>query len=74
MIQRAVSRQDVEAVIDKGEIIEEYPHDKYTPSCLVYGKTNAGRILHVQVSLAPVVVVTIYEPDEREWIDGRKRR
>jgi hypothetical protein len=75
MIKRSISRQEVENVIGEGEIIEEYPDDKYSPSCLVYGRTEAGRILHIQVSLPPaVVVVTAYEPDSEEWINGRNRR
>ena len=75
MIKRSISRQEIETVIDEGEIIEEYPDDKYSPSCLLYGKTKAGRTLHIQVSFPPVVVViTAYEPDPEEWISGRKRR
>ena len=50
MVKRSILRQEVETVISEGEIIEEYPHDKYAPSCLVYGKTEAGRELHIQVS------------------------
>jgi len=58
-----------------GEIIEKYPDDKYSPSCLIYGKTRGERDLHVQVSLPPlVVIITAYEPDESEWIDYRFRR
>ena len=75
MIKKSISRQEVETVISEGEIIEEYPHDKYSPSCLVYGKTEAGRDLHIQVSLPPVVVViTAYEPDPGGWENGRNRR
>ena len=67
MIKRSISRREVETVINEGEIIEEYPHDKYSPSCLVYGKTEAGRDLHIHVSLPPIVVViTAYEPDPEE--------
>jgi hypothetical protein len=57
------------------EIIEEYPDDKYFPSCLIYGKTWKGRDLHVQISLPPlVVVITTYEPDPEEWIGFKIRR
>jgi hypothetical protein len=75
MIKRFIERFDVEEVIINGEIIEEYPDDKYSPSCLIYGKTKNGRDLHVQVSLPPkVVIVTTYEPDPFEWIDCKVRR
>jgi len=75
MIKRSVDRFEIEESVSAGEIIEEYPDDKYSPSCLVNGKTKAGRNLHVQLSLPPaVIVVTVYEPEETEWIDYRIRR
>jgi hypothetical protein len=75
MIQRSIERFEVVEAILSDEIIEEYPEDKYSPSCLIYGKTRAGRNLHVQVSLPPkVVVITTYEPDPAEWLDCRIRR
>lgn len=74
-MKRSIDRSDVEEVILTGEIIEEYPDDKYSPSCLISGRTQRGRILHVQASLPPlVVVVTTYEPDPDEWIHGKQRR
>lgn len=75
MIKRKVTRQEVEGAILAGEIIEEYPDDKYSPSCLIYGKTEVGRDLHIQVSYPPsVVVITVYQPDPEEWVDSRTRR
>ena len=75
MIKKNVTRQEVESTILTGEIIEEYPDDKYSPSCLVYGKTKSGRDLHIQVSLPPIVVIiTVYEPDPEEWVDCKVRR
>jgi hypothetical protein len=75
MLKRSIDRQEIEDVINSGEIIEAYPDDKYSPSCLILGRTQRGRALHVQVSLPPlVVVVTIYEPDPDEWIGGKVRR
>ncbi len=75
MIQKSIEQFEIVETIINGEIIEEYPQDKYSPSCLIYGKTKAGRDLHVQVSLPPkIVVVTTYPPDPEEWIDSRIRR
>ena len=75
MIKRSIFRQEVEVAIYSGEIIEEYPDDKFSPSCLIYGVSKGGRHLHVQLSLPPtVVVITVYEPDASEWIDNRVRR
>ena len=58
-------------------IIEDYPDDKYSPSCLLLGFTRAARPLHIQVSLADtdlVKIVTLYEPDGGEWVDYSVRR
>jgi len=46
-----------------------YPDGKYAPSCLLCGKTDKGRDLHIQVSVPPdVVIITIYEPDPAEYL------
>ena len=75
MIKRTIDRTEIEEAVFSGEIIEEYPDDKYSPSCLIYGRSKADRHLHVQLSLPPtVVVITAYDPDETEWIDYRVRR
>ncbi len=75
MVKKSIDRHEVEEALLGGEIIEEYPDDKYSPSCLIYGKTRKGRNLHVQVSHPPaVVVITTYEPDSIEWVDWRTRR
>ena len=75
MIERNIERTDIEEAIGAGLIIEEYPDDKYSPSCLIYGQTNSKRDLHVQVSLPPkVVIITTYEPDPKEWMDSRVRK
>jgi hypothetical protein len=39
MIEKTVDRHEIEEAILAGEIIEEYPDDKYSSSCLIYGKT-----------------------------------
>lgn len=75
MIKRAIDRVEIEDAVVTGEIIEEYPEDKYSPSCLIYGRSKSGRYLHVQLSLPPaVIIVTAYDPDDTEWIDFRVRR
>jgi hypothetical protein len=75
MIKRSIDRAEIEETVLAGEIIEEYPDDKYSPSCLIYGKTDNGRHLHVQLPLPPsVVIITVYDPDPEEWINGKIRR
>lgn len=58
-------------------VIEDYPDDKYSPSCLLLGFHHAGVPLHVQVSRARaprVIIITVYVPSPDEWIDHRRRR
>lgn len=66
-----------EALLGNCEIIEDYPDDKYGPSCLILGLTKAIRPLHVLVSYPsrPLLkIITLYEPDPAEWIDHRARK
>ena len=46
-LERGISRKEIEETILNGEIIEDYQEDKYSPSCLIYGKTKSGRHIHV---------------------------
>jgi len=77
-IIRDISVAEVEeAIASRSEVIEDYPDDKYGPSCLILGYTKAGRPLHVQCSypIRPLVkIITLYEPDPDLWIHFRVRR
>jgi len=37
MIKWAINRHEIEEAILTGESVEEYPDDKYSPTCLLYG-------------------------------------
>lgn len=76
-IKKRISVMEIVESIATGEIIEDYPHDKYGPSCLILGTTVASRPLHVQCSYPsrPLVkIVTVYEPDPNRWINFRERK
>ena len=75
-VERNISPKEVKYAIMLGEIIEEYPKDKYGPSCLIYGVNEEGRILHVQCSIDPVWIITVYDPtlNFEEWDKDFKRR
>ena len=74
-IEREIDDNEVTEAILNGKIIEEYPTDKYGPSCLIFGRTNRGRAIHVQCSLPPVIwIITVYEPNPNEWIDFSLRK
>jgi hypothetical protein len=76
-IIRHVSVQEIREAFANSQIIEDYPDDKYGPSCLVLGLTLEDRPLHILCShpSRPLVkIVTLYEPDPDQWIDFRTRR
>lgn len=66
-----------EALSNRSEVIEDYPDDKYGPSCLILGFTTAERPLHVQCSYPtrPLVkIVTVYESDPDLWVGLKTRK
>lgn len=76
-ILRRISVQELVETAANAEIIEDYPDDKYGPSCLVLGFTRSRRPLHIQCSYPsrPVIkIITLYEPDPSQWIDFSVRR
>ena len=75
--ERNIGKQEIRQAGTTATIVEEYPEDKYSPSCLLMGFTRAGRPLHIQVSLADgdlVKIITLYEPRAEEWIEYSRRR
>jgi hypothetical protein len=76
-VERNISEVEIRQAGAKATLIEDYPDDKYSPSCLLLGFTRAERPLHLQVSYADselVKIITLYEPDENEWYNYRHRR
>ncbi len=76
-ILRDIAVQEIREAMETGEVIEDYPDDKYGPSCLVYDVTRQGMPLHIHCCYPsrPIIkIITVYEPDPRRWIDCRKRR
>jgi hypothetical protein len=76
-ILRRITVQEIREIFGDADVIEDYPEDKYGPSCLILGRTRAGRPLHVQCSYPsrPLIkIITLYEPDPDLWIDFKIRR
>lgn len=76
-IIRRISVQELREAVASGEVIEDYPDDKYGPSCLIYGRTAGHRPIHVHCSYPSrpqVKIITVYEPDPGRWIDFEERR
>lgn len=76
-ILRHITLQEVREAFTQGEIIEDYPDDKYGPSCLVLGYTLSSRPLHIQCShpSRPLLkIITLYQPDPDKWIEFTRRK
>ena len=77
IVERDIGDTEIRQAGRDARIIEDYPNDKYSPSCLLLGFTDSGRPLHIQVSRADTElmrIVTIYEPSPFDWIDFSGRR
>lgn len=76
-VERNISEFEIRQSGIQARIIEDYPDDKYAPSCLLLGFTATRRPLHAQVSYVDtdlLKIITIYEPDETEWYDYSRQR
>jgi len=62
----------------EGQIIEDYPIDKPYPSCLIYGETFSKEPVHsvwaYNEGSQSAVLITVYRPDAKYWINFVKRR
>lgn len=76
-VERNISDVEIRQAGEGAQLIEDYPDDKYTASCLLLGVTTSGRPLHLHVSRAEtelVKIITLYEPDPSEWDSTLTRR
>lgn len=74
--QREIKAKDIKNCIMTGEVIEQYPDDFPYPSCLIYGKTIKGDIIHVVASDSGSEsrIITAYYPNELKFYDDLKTR
>lgn len=65
MAERGILRDEVKAILVRGEPIEDYPEDYPLPSALFMGRPG-NRALHVVAAYDPgsgmVYIITAYEP------------
>ena len=76
-VERNISTVEIAQAGENAIIIENYPNDKYSPSCLLLGFTEKERPLHIQVSLMNsdlVKIITLYQPEEFEWKNNYSER
>ncbi|MBI5042902.1 MAG: DUF4258 domain-containing protein [Nitrospirae bacterium] len=77
MIERGITRETVKEVLSHGEIIEDYPDDKPSPSALFSGwiKSKPFHVVAAFDSLTEVCfVITAYKPDLEHFESDYKTR
>jgi hypothetical protein len=75
--KRAIERNINEREIREAGINVTIIDDKYSPSYLLLGFTKANRALHFHISRVDsdrTKIITLYEPEQNEWIDYKTRR
>jgi len=76
-VLRDIRVEEIRQAIITGEIIEDYPDDKYGPSCLIMGYTKNKRPIHIHCSYPTrniIKIITVYEPSKKEWSNFKIRR
>jgi hypothetical protein len=73
---RMISASEVRAVIESGELIEDYPEDPRGHSCLMLGFGENGRPIHVVCSPKDeyLAIITAYVPSAGEWTKDFRAR
>jgi hypothetical protein len=76
-ISRNILVREVREAIASGQIIEDYPDDKYGASCLISGLTQDERHIHIHCSYPSrllIKIITLYEPSLQRWNDDFTQR
>ena len=73
---RMISAAEVAAVVAQGELVEDYPNDPRSDSCLLLGFRDDGRPIHVVCSPKKdyLAIITAYPPDPAQWSADFKTR
>lgn len=77
VVERNIANGEIHEAGAQAVIIEDYPSDKYGPSCLLLGFTGANRPLHIQVTRRAgprLKIITLYEPEPTDWVNFIERR
>jgi len=71
-----ISTGEIRHVIEHGEIIENYPEDARGHSCLMLGRGEYKRPIHIVCAHKEgyLAIITAYIPGEIEWDDDFKTR
>ncbi len=76
--QRGITIDQALKVIEEGVIVEEYPHAKPYPMCLMMTMVESEKPLYVALAYDPegdfLHVITVHWLDPRKWEDPWTRR
>ena len=75
--ERIITHANIKAIINKGEIIEQYPDNEPNPSALLHGYTDENKPLHIVVGIGDdgyLRLITAYFPTLDRWEDDYKTR
>jgi len=70
-----ITRPEILETLLSGVVLEDYPDWWLGASCLLYGKTQQGRAIHIVSSYhsMPITIVTVYVPKPPKWITPTQR-
>lgn len=72
---RKISLEEIKNVVNTGEIIKKYPHDKPYPSCLIMGYIRKNKPLYVLCAHGELVhIITVHWLTPDKWLDPKTRR
>ena len=72
-----ISVDDINYAILTGRELEPYPHDPRGPSCLMVGRAQSGRWVHVlcgNFDHENLLIITVYLPQPPKWQDPWTRK
>lgn len=76
IVERNITAEQIRMAGASAQVIEDYPDDKYSASCLLLGYSGETP-LHLRVSrgyTSSVRIITLYFPSSEEWLSGFRQR
>jgi len=77
-VERNITINEIETVLNNCTVISEYFDDKPLTSYLVSGSTEENRPLHMVIAIDDkeeyISIITVYEPDKNKWDESYTRR
>lgn len=77
-VERNITINEIEKVLNNCSVISEYIDDKPLASYLVGGFTEENRPLHMVIAIDDkeeyIWIITVYEPDKNKWDESYTRR